>query len=87
MCRPNLRLARSLRLAVASLAVFVSTPLFAQQPPPPAFVVGKLADSAEAPVIDGKVNEAVWQTVQPYASFTQQDPIEGAPPARRLKCA
>ena len=85
MCRPNLRLARSLRLAVASLAVFVSTPLFAQQPPPPAFVVGKLADSAEAPVIDGKVNEAVWQTVQPYATFTQQDPIEGAPASEKTE--
>ena len=47
--------------------------------PSPTFVVGKLADAVEAPVIDGKVNEAVWQTVQPYATFTQQDPIEGAP--------
>ena len=79
MCRPNLRLARFLRLAVALSAVFAPTALVAQQPPPPAFVVGKLADAAEAPVIDGKVNEAVWQTVQPYANFTQQDPIEGAP--------
>jgi len=85
MCRPNLRLARSLRLAVALLAVLVSTPLFAQQPPPPAFVVGKLADDAEAPVIDGKVNDAVWQTVQPYANFTQQDPIEGAPASEKTE--
>ena len=55
--------------------------------PSPTFVVGKPAETADAPVIDGKVNEAVWQTVPPYASLTQQDPIEGAPPARRLKCA
>ena len=78
MCRLNFRYACRPLLAVALSAVLASTPLFAQQPPSPTFVVGKLADAAEAPVIDGKVNEAVWQTVQPYATFTQQDPIEGA---------
>ena len=87
MCRPNLRFARSLALAVTVSAVLAATPIFAQQhpPPPPAFVVGKLADSADAPVIDGKVNEAVWQTVQPYANFTQQDPIEGAPASEQTE--
>ena len=87
MCRPNLRFARSLALAVTVSAVLAATPIFAQQhpPPPPAFVVGKLADTADAPVIDGKVNEAVWQTVQPYANFTQQDPIEGAPASEKTE--
>ena len=79
MCRLNFRYACRPLLAVALSAVLASTPLFAQQPPSPTFVVGKLADAAEAPVIDGKVNDAVWQTVPPYATFTQQDPIEGAP--------
>ncbi len=68
-------------LAVALIPATVS----AQQPPPPTFTVGKLADSAESPVIDGKVNEAVWQTVQPYATFTQQDPIEGAPASEKTE--
>jgi hypothetical protein len=47
--------------------------------------VGKLAAEADAPVIDGRVNEPLWQTVQPYATFTQQDPIEGAPASERTE--
>ncbi len=85
MCRSINRYACCLRFATLLAAVLASTPLFAQQPPPPSFVVGKLADSAEAPVIDGRVNEAVWQTVQPYGTFTQQDPIEGAPASEKTE--
>ncbi len=85
MCRPINRYVSRLPFATLLAAVLASTPLFAQQPPPPSFVVGKLADSAEAPVIDGRVNEAVWQTVQPYANFTQQDPIEGAPASEKTE--
>ena len=36
-------------------------------------------------MIDGRVNDAVWQTVQPYATFTQQDPIEGAPASEKTE--
>ncbi|MDO8677439.1 MAG: DUF5916 domain-containing protein [Acidobacteriota bacterium] len=36
-------------------------------------------------MIDGRVNDAIWQTVQPYTSFTQQDPIEGAPASERTE--
>ena len=52
---------------------------------PPALKSAKLADNATAPVIDGRVNEAVWQTVQPYATFTQQDPTEGAPATEKTE--
>lgn len=48
-------------------------------------VVGKLAPEADAPVIDGRVNEPLWQTVQPYSTFTQQDPIEGDPASERTE--
>ncbi len=65
-------------IAIVLLASLFPTLTLAQQAAPPTFVVGKLADAAEAPVIDGLVSEAVWQTVQPYANFTQQDPVEGA---------
>lgn len=85
MCRPNCRYACYLRLAVLISAVLASTPAFAQQLTPPTFAVGKLADAADAPVIDGKVTEAVWQTVQPYTNFTQQDPIEGAPASEKTE--
>lgn len=85
MCRPHFR-TRFCRLAFAFAALHVPVTLFAQQPPaPPTFVVGKLADSAEPPVIDGRVNDAVWQTVQPFATFTQQDPIEGAPASEKTE--
>jgi hypothetical protein len=46
---------------------------------------GKLDADAEGPVIDGRVNDAVWQSVQPYTSFTQQDPIEGAPASEKTE--
>lgn len=86
MCRLDYRYSCCLRFVLVCAAVLTATPLVAQQPPPPpTFTVGKLADSAEAPVIDGKVNEAVWQTVQPYATFTQQDPVEGAPASEKTE--
>lgn len=59
--------------------------VFAQSPPVLNLTAGKLDASAEAPVIDGKVNEAVWSTVQPYSTFTQQDPIEGAPASEKTE--
>ena len=40
---------------------------------------GRLADDATPPAIDGKVDDAVWQTVQPFGSFIQQDPNSGEP--------
>jgi len=63
----------------------LSQAAIAQQAAPPTFTVSKLADSADAPVIDGRVNEAAWQTVQPYGTFTQQDPIEGAPASEKTE--
>lgn len=60
-----------------------TTPLNAQSPP--AFNAGKLAEDATPPVIDGRVNEAVWQTVEPFTNFTQQDPFEGAPASEKTE--
>lgn len=48
-------------------------------------VVGRLGPGAAAPVIDGRVDDAVWETVPPYAEFTQQDPVEGAPATERTE--
>ncbi|HEX4916134.1 MAG TPA: DUF5916 domain-containing protein [Vicinamibacterales bacterium] len=36
-------------------------------------------------MIDGRVNEEVWKSVEPYSTFTQQDPIEGAPASERTE--
>jgi hypothetical protein len=46
---------------------------------------GRLADEATPPTIDGKVDEAVWQTVAPYSKFTQQDPQQGEPATERTE--
>lgn len=57
----------------------------AQTPQAPTLTAGKLDSSAEGPVIDGRVNEAVWGTVPPHATFTQQDPVEGAPASEKTE--
>lgn len=68
------------------LAAFLAPSLaFAQSPPAPTISAGKLDSAADGPVIDGRVTEAVWQTVEPYANFTQQDPVEGAPASERTE--
>src|SRR5262245_29954749 len=61
------------------------TPLSAQTPQVPTFTAAKLDSTAEGPVIDGRVTDAVWQGVQPYATFTQQDPVEGAPATEKTE--
>jgi hypothetical protein len=55
------------------------------QPVAPALVATKLSAEAESPVIDGRVNEAVWQTVPPFTNFTQQDPNEGEPASEKTE--
>jgi hypothetical protein len=71
--------------ALGLLTGILAAPVFAQSPPIPSLAVTRLDAAAEAPVIDGRVDDAVWQTVQPYTSFTQQDPIEGAPASERTE--
>ena len=58
---------------------------FAQPSTVPTITAGKLDGSAEGPVIDGRVNDTVWQSVAPYSTFTQQDPIEGAPASEKTE--
>ena len=73
-------------LAFLFAAALIPATLRAQaQQQVPTFTAGKLDANAEGPVIDGRVNEAVWNTVQPYSTFTQQDPIEGAPASEKTE--
>jgi hypothetical protein len=58
---------------------------FAQSSTAPTITAAKLDASAEGPVIDGRVDDPVWQTVAPYSTFTQQDPIEGAPASEKTE--
>jgi hypothetical protein len=36
-------------------------------------------------VVDGRLDEAIWQTAQPATGFTQQDPHEGQPASQRTE--
>ena len=73
------------RLRFALIAALLPSSVFAQTPSVPTLAVGKLDATAEGPVIDGRVNDAIWQSVQPYTSFTQQDPNEGAPASEKTE--
>ena len=52
---------------------------------PPTLAAGRLDPEAVGPVVDGLVTEAVWGTVTPHSTFTQQDPDEGAPATERTE--
>src|SRR5712691_11242972 len=45
----------------------------------------RLPESAAALQIDGKVTDEAWLAVEPYSTFTQTDPIEGAPASERTE--
>ena len=48
----------------------------------PQLTVGHLTGE-DRPVIDGKIDEAVWSTESAYSTFTQQEPSEGQPATER----
>src|SRR3954467_1787180 len=72
-------------LAFALTSVLIPVSLLAQSQPVPTITVGKLDATAEGPTIDGRVSDAIWETVQPYTNFTKQDPNEGAPASERTE--
>jgi len=47
--------------------------------------VARAALAPAAPRIDGRLDEAVWQTAQPLTDFVQRDPAEGAPSTERTE--
>ena len=51
----------------------------------PQLSVGRLADGAERPVIDGRVEEAIWSTAQSFGEFIQQEPNDGQPATERTE--
>jgi hypothetical protein len=73
-------------LAVSSIGVWGTSVGAAQQVRPlPELTVGRLADGGERPVIDGRVDEAIWSTAQPFGAFIQQEPDEGEPATERTE--
>jgi hypothetical protein len=45
----------------------------------------RLPDDSPGPVLDGRITDEAWQRATPYAGFTQQDPIEGAPASEQTE--
>lgn len=66
-------------VTVVAAVILLGAGLASAQSSTRAFVAGTLPDTADPPVIDGRVTDPVWATARPYADFTQQDPTEGAP--------
>ncbi len=70
-------------LALFSLALAAST---AAAQAPPSSLPPVRAVRANAPIlIDGRLDEAAWQTAPPVGNFKQRDPNEGAPASQRTE--
>jgi hypothetical protein len=72
----------SLPAAVAFLLTVPTANLAADVLQVPA---SRLNGEATPPTVDGRVNDEAWTAVEPYATFTQQDPNEGAPASERTE--
>src|SRR5713226_3162520 len=70
---------RIVRAALASLLVAGSV-LAAETPAPPVF---RAIRATVAPVIDGDLNDAVWQAAPEITGFTQHDPDDGKPATQK----
>jgi hypothetical protein len=46
---------------------------------------GRLTEEIAPPTLDGQVSDEVWLRVEPYTTFTQQDPNEGEPASERTE--
>ena len=79
------RSCRSCCFGLIVAAFVLPSSSFAQSSTTPTITAGKLDAEAEGPVIDGRVTDAVWQSVAPYSTFTQQDPVEGAPASEKTE--
>ncbi len=65
--------------SILSVLMALVAPAAAAAADPPALAAARLAPGAAPPAIDGRVTDEAWMSVEPYSTFTQQDPVEGAP--------
>ncbi len=88
---PHRRTSRILPSAALILITLVTSPTVAgaQRAPgnadPMQLSATRLPDGTPPPMLDGKVAEDAWLRVEPYATFTQTDPMEGAPASERTE--
>ena len=68
------------------LAGLSSAPLSAQSPATrQAIRLARTAAAVRAPVIDGRLDEAVWHEAEPLGDFVQREPAEGAAATERTE--
>ncbi len=47
--------------------------------------VGTASPTVEAPAIDGRLDEDVWENAEPFTDFIQSEPVEGQPATERTE--
>lgn len=67
------------RAVVLALSTLLITTSAAAQPHAPPRVTVTLAAAGQRPLIDGRVDDAVWMQVEPFSAFIQQEPNDGQP--------
>ena len=76
-------MARALLTCAIGL-LLLRVPGIAQETQLPVLTAARPAES-EPPVIDGRVDEAIWERAEPFSAFIQQDPNEGEPASERTE--
>ncbi|MEW6321105.1 MAG: DUF5916 domain-containing protein [Acidobacteriota bacterium] len=76
---------RRLRAVLTIIALLLLTTDVSARQGAPTIPVGRLADGASPPAIDGRVDDEAWRSVSPVSTFTQTDPNEGAPASERTE--
>ena len=66
----------------ASVAVLLMSPLLAQQADPPSV---QAVQVEQEPVLDGVLDEPVWQEASPVGQFRQRNPQEGNPATEKTE--
>jgi hypothetical protein len=69
-------------LAIA-LTTFAAAPHLPGQPSPKVATAVRI--ESRAPRIDGRLDDAIWETAKPIEDFVQARPIEGEPPTERTQ--
>ena len=79
-----------LSFALCSSLLFGQTELSPQQKPPQGGAQDELrtvhaSRVDHAPVLDGTLNDPLWEQATPIANFLQREPYEGQPPTERTE--
>jgi hypothetical protein len=79
-----------LRAGIAAAALLISASILpaqviTQTPSAPQPRQGTARRMTQAPVIDGKLDEAVWRQAELFTGFTQREPQTGAPASERTE--